>query len=70
MSSTNPDGLTAREVEILALMADGLSNPEIAARLYIGQTTVKTHINNAFAKIGVRNRAEAVHYAHEHGLAT
>ena len=66
---TNPDGLTAREIEVLALMAEGLSNPEIAARLYIGQTTVKTHINNAFAKIGVRNRAEAVRYAYQHGLA-
>jgi DNA-binding NarL/FixJ family response regulator len=66
---TNPDGLTAREIEVLALMADGLSNPEIATRLYIGQTTVKTHINNAFAKIGVRNRTEAVRYAYQHGLA-
>ncbi|HEY4022090.1 MAG TPA: response regulator transcription factor [Pseudonocardiaceae bacterium] len=66
---TNPDGLTAREVEVLALIAEGLSNPEIAARLYIGQTTVKTHINNAFAKIGVRNRAEAVRYAYQHGFA-
>lgn len=66
---TNPDGLTAREVEVLALMAGGLSNPEIATRLYIGQTTVKTHINNAFAKIGARNRAEAVRYAYQHGLA-
>ena len=67
--STNPDGLTAREVEILALMAKGLSNPQIATRLYIGQTTVKTHINNAFAKIGVHNRAEALRYASRHGLA-
>jgi DNA-binding NarL/FixJ family response regulator len=66
---TNPDGLTAREIEVLRLMAEGLSNPEIATRLYIGQTTVKTHINNAFAKIGVRNRAEAVRYAYQHGLA-
>lgn len=66
---TNPDGLTAREIEVLALMADGLSNPEIATRLYISQTTVKTHINNAFAKIGVRNRTEAVRYAYQHGLA-
>jgi DNA-binding NarL/FixJ family response regulator len=65
---TNPDGLTAREIEVLALMSEGLSNPEIATRLYIGQTTVKTHINNAFAKIGVRNRAEAVRYAYQHGL--
>jgi DNA-binding NarL/FixJ family response regulator len=45
---TNPDGLTARETEVLALMAEGLSNPEIATRLYIGQTTVKTHINKLY----------------------
>jgi DNA-binding NarL/FixJ family response regulator len=69
VARTNPDGLTARELEILTLMATGLSNPEIATRLYIGQTTVKTHINNAFAKIGARNRAEAVRYAYQHGLA-
>ena len=69
VARTNPDGLTSREIEVLALMAHGLSNPEIAAKLYIGQTTVKTHINNAFAKIGVHNRAEAVRYAGEHGFA-
>lgn len=63
-----PDGLTAREVEVLRLLARGLSNSEIAAALFIGQTTVKTHVNNAFAKIGARNRAEATGYAHRHGL--
>lgn len=63
-----PDGLTAREAEVLGLIATGLSNGKIAAELFIGEATVKTHINNAFAKIGVRNRVEAVRYAVRHGL--
>ncbi|MBE8521923.1 response regulator transcription factor [Amycolatopsis sp. H6(2020)] len=63
-----PDGLTAREAEVLGLIAAGLSNGEIAAELVIAETTVKTHINNAFAKIGVRNRIEALRYAVRHGL--
>jgi DNA-binding NarL/FixJ family response regulator len=65
----NPDGLTAREVEVLGLISQGLSNAEIAAQLFIGETTVKTHINNVFAKINVRTRAEAVRYAYREGLA-
>ncbi len=63
-----PDSLTAREAEVLGLISRGLSNPEIAAELFIGESTVKTHINHAFAKIGVRNRAEAVRYGLEKGL--
>ncbi|SEF36375.1 DNA-binding response regulator, NarL/FixJ family, contains REC and HTH domains [Amycolatopsis pretoriensis] len=63
-----PDGLTAREAEVLGLIAAGLSNAKIAAELFIGEATVKTHINNAFAKIGVRNRVEALRYAERHGL--
>ncbi|PRY00933.1 response regulator transcription factor [Allonocardiopsis opalescens] len=63
-----PDGLTAREAEVLRALARGLSNAEIGAELFIAETTVKTHINNAFAKIGARNRTEAAHYAHRHGL--
>jgi DNA-binding NarL/FixJ family response regulator len=63
------DGLTARETEVLRLIAQGLSNPEIAERLYIGEATVKTHINNTFAKIGARHRAEAVRYAYRNGIA-
>jgi DNA-binding NarL/FixJ family response regulator len=65
----NPDGLTAREAEILTLIAGGLSNAEIARQLFISEATVKTHINHAFAKTGVRDRAQAVGYAYRTGLA-
>jgi DNA-binding NarL/FixJ family response regulator len=68
-SFTPPDGLTAREVEVLALIADGLSNTEIGQRLFLGQATVKTHVNRIFAKTGVRDRAQAVRYAYRTGLA-
>ena len=63
-----PDGLTIREAEVLSLLASGLSNAEIAQRLYLSHATVKTHINRIFAKTGVRDRAQAVRYAYQHGL--
>jgi len=56
--------LTPREDEVLALIGEGLSNNEIAAKLYVGVTTVKTHINAIFAKLGVRDRAQAIALVH------
>ncbi|MFE6977581.1 response regulator [Streptomyces sp. NPDC057682] len=64
-----PDGMTPREAEVLALIAEGMSNAEIARSLHISQATVKSHINNLFAKAGLRDRAQAVRYAYVRGLA-
>jgi DNA-binding NarL/FixJ family response regulator len=62
--------LTERETEVVQLMADGLSNREIAARLFVTEATVKTHVNNVFGKLDVNDRAAAVSWAFRSGLAT
>jgi DNA-binding NarL/FixJ family response regulator len=62
-------GLTRREAEVLAEIAAGLSNGEIAAKLFISDTTVKTHVNHLLVKTGMRDRAQLVAYAYRLGLA-
>lgn len=67
-SSVRPGGLTAREVEVLRLVATGSSNREIAHRLVISEKTIARHVSNMFTKLGVSSRAAATAYAYEHDL--
>jgi ATP/maltotriose-dependent transcriptional regulator MalT len=61
-------GITRRELEILALVAQGMSNREIAGKLYVSENTVKTHCSRAFDKLGARRRTQAVQLGKEFGL--
>ena len=63
------DQLTEREREITALVAEGLSNDEIAARLFLSPATAKTHVNRAMTKLGARDRTQLVVFAYQSGLA-
>lgn len=62
-------GLTAREIEVLQELATGMTNQEIAMRLFISENTVKNHIHNILEKLGLHNRREAIEFARKHGLA-
>ncbi len=65
-----PEGLTAREVDTLRLVAEGLSNQQIASKLYVSEATVKTHVNHLISKLGVDGRPALVAWAWRHGVAS
>lgn len=69
LSAAEQLGLTARELEVVRLIAQGQSNTEIAAALFVSDATVKTHINHIFSKLGARNRSQAIIKARQLGLA-
>ena len=62
-------GLTTRELEVVRLIAQGHSNAEIAAELFVSDATVKTHINHIFSKLGARDRSQVIVKARQLGLA-
>ena len=68
--TADPHGLSAREVEVMSLIADGQTNGEIAAQLIVGETTVKTHVTRILMKLRVRDRVQAVVLAYEAGIVS
>jgi DNA-binding NarL/FixJ family response regulator len=70
VASEAADRLTARELEVLRLMARGASNREIADALFVSEVTVKSHIGHIFTKLHLRDRAAAIVFAFDHGLVT
>jgi DNA-binding NarL/FixJ family response regulator len=70
VSSTpeHPGGLSPREVEVLGLVAEGLTNAQVAQRLFVSPRTVQRHLNSIYHKLGVSSRAVATRFAIEHGL--
>ena len=68
--TTSDGGLTEREQEVLSLIADGLSNRDIAAKMFISEKTVKTHVSNILNKLHLEDRTQAAIYALKHGLTT
>jgi DNA-binding NarL/FixJ family response regulator len=70
LPSASLAALTPREIQVLRLVAEGLSNPEIAGRLTITEETVKTHVSRMLTKLGLRDRTQAVVTAYETGLVT
>ena len=64
-----PGGLSPREAEVLRLVAEGLTNPQVAERLYLSPRTVDAHLQRIYGKLGITSRAAAVRFAVDHGLA-
>jgi len=68
MTVSHPSGLTSREVEVLRLVAQGMTNEQVANQLIISPRTVDTHLTSIYGKIGVSSRSAATRYAFEHRL--
>jgi DNA-binding NarL/FixJ family response regulator len=64
----HPAGLTSREIEVLKLVAEGLTNAQVAERLFLSPRTVQRHLNSVYHKLGVGSRTAATRFALEHGL--
>ena len=67
-SGTYPAGLSTREAEVLGLVAEGMTNAEVAEKLFLSSRTVNWHLTSIYRKLGAHSRAEATRFAAEHGL--